>query len=257
MAVSWSPRPADRAVRVTVLTVEIMTSAGPAHVAVEEPAGRPAAFLAVLTHGAGGTPDTPDVLAVRDAARGLGAVTALVTQPYRVRGGRAPGSAVRQDAAWAEIVAALSDGGLPLVQGGRSNGARVACRTARQVGATGVIALAFPLHPPGHPGQPGKSRDAELRAAGTRVLVLNGDRDPFGVPEPDDATSVVVLPGETHALSKNPSAISEAVAGWLGTIPGLTAVKRSFPRLTGRSGSGCLTAVVGRAVRCDHRAVRQ
>jgi uncharacterized protein len=204
----------------TVAAVEIMTNAGPAHVVVEQPTGRPR-FLAVLTHGAGGTPDTADVLAVRDAARGLGAVTALVTQPYRVRGGRAPGSAARQDAAWAEIVTALSDSGLPLVQGGRSNGARVACRTARQVGATGVIALAFPLHPPRRPGQPGKSRDAELRAAGTRVLVLNGDRDPFGIPEPDDATRVVVLPGETHALSKNPAAIGDAVARWLGTLPGI------------------------------------
>jgi uncharacterized protein len=197
--------------------VEIMTGAGPAHVVVEEPAGRPR-FLVALTHGAGGTPDTRDVLAVRDAARELGAVTALVTQPYRVRGGRAPGSAVRQDAAWAEIVAALGDSGLPLVQGGRSNGARVVCRTARQVGAAGVIALAFPLHPPGNPG---KSRDEELRAAGTRVLVLNGDRDPFGIPEPDDATHVVVLPGETHALSRDPAAIGEAVARWLGTVPGL------------------------------------
>ena len=194
-----------------------MTSAGPAHAVVEKPAGRPR-FLVVLTHGAGGTPDTPDVLAVRDAARGLGAVTALVTQPYRVRGARAPGSAARQDAAWAEIVAALNDSGLPLVQGGRSNGARVACRTAQQVGAAGVIALAFPLHPP---GQPGKSRDAELRAAGTRVLVLNGDRDPFGIPEPDDATHVVALPGETHALSKKPAVIGEAVTGWLGTLPGI------------------------------------
>ncbi|MFZ2044158.1 MAG: alpha/beta family hydrolase, partial [Trebonia sp.] len=99
--------------------------------------------------------------------------------------------------------------------------ARVACRTARQVGAAGVIALAFPLHPPRRPGQPGKSRDAELRAAGTRVLVLNGDRDPFGIPEPDDATRVVVLPGETHALSKNPAAIGDAVARWLGTLPGI------------------------------------
>ena len=206
--------------------VEIMTSAGPAHVVLEEPAGRPA-FLAVLTHGAGGTPDTADVLAVRDAALRLGAMTALVTQPYRVKGARAPGSAARQDTAWAEIVAALNDAGLPLVQGGRSNGARVACRTARQVGAKGVIALAFPLHPPGRlvsangKAQPAKSRDGELRDAGTSVLVLNGDRDPFGVPEPDDATRVVVLPGETHALSKNPSAIGDAVAGWLGTIPGL------------------------------------
>lgn len=214
-----------------MLTVEIMTGAGPAHVVVERPRGRPA-FLAVLTHGAGGTPDTPDVLAVRDAARRLGAVTALVTQPYRVRGARAPGSAARQDAAWAEIVTALRDGNrrLPLVQGGRSNGARVACRTARQVRAVGVIALAFPLHPPGRAGQPGSSRDGELRAAGTSVLVLNGDRDPFGVPEPGDAISVIVLPGETHALSKNPLAIGEAVAGWLGTLPGLDRRPAAAPR---------------------------
>jgi uncharacterized protein len=212
--------------------VEIMTAAGPAHVVVERPRRRPR-LLVVLTHGAGGTPDTPDVLAARDAARPLGAVTALVTQPYRVRGGRAPGSAARQDAAWAEIVAALNEEKLPLVQGGRSNGARVACRTARQVGAMGVIALAFPLHPP---GQADRSRDGELRAAGTSVLVLNGDRDPFGIPEPDDTIhlKVVVLPGETHALSKNPSAVGEAVAGWLGTLPGLDRRPAVAPRLTCR-----------------------
>jgi uncharacterized protein len=197
--------------------VEIMTAAGPARVQVERPAGEPR-FLAVLTHGAGGAPGTADVLAAAAAARGLGAVTALVTQPYRVRGARAPGSAVRQDEAWVEIVAALNADGLPLVQGGRSNGARVACRTARQVHAAGVIALAFPLHPP---GQPGKSRDGELRDAGTRVLVINGERDPFGIPEPDDAIRVVVLPGETHALSRKPAAIGEAVTGWLGTLPGI------------------------------------
>ena len=112
----------------TVTAVEIMTGAGPAHVVVEQPAGRPR-FLAVLTHGAGGTPDTPDVLAVRDAARGLGAVTALVTQPYRVRGGRAPGSAARQDAAWAEIVTALR---------------AAACRSCRAAAATGRGSRAGP-----------------------------------------------------------------------------------------------------------------
>jgi len=138
----------------TVRPVEIMTAAGPALVTVEQPAGQPS-FLVALTHGAGGTPDTADVLAVAAAARELGAATALVTQPYRVRGGRAPGSAARQDAAWTEIVAALNRGTLPLVQGGRSNGARVVCRTAGQLHATGVIALAFPLHPPGHPASPG------------------------------------------------------------------------------------------------------
>ena len=194
---------------------EINTAAGPAHVVLEQPE-RPR-FLIAATHGAGGSPDTADVLAVRDAARALGAATALVTQPYRVRGGRAPGSASRQDAAWVELIDALRretarHGALPLVQCGRSNGARVACRTAREVGAAGVIALAFPLHPP---GQPAKSRDQELRGAGTSVLVINGDRDPFGVPEPDELTNVVVLAGETHALSKHPAAIGVAVTDWL------------------------------------------
>jgi uncharacterized protein len=203
---------------------EIMTTAGPAQVALDLPGDRPPGFLVVLTHGAGGTPDTADVLAVRDAVRALGAATALVTQPYRVRGGRAPGSAVKQDAAWAELVSVLRrdtarDGGpLPLVQCGRSNGARVACRTAAQVGAAGVIALAFPLHPPGHPE---KSRDAELRSAGTSVLVVNGERDPFGVPEPDESTDVVILASETHALTRHPVAVGEAVTAWLLSARGL------------------------------------
>lgn len=193
-----------------------MTVAGPASVVLERP--EQPALLVVLTHGAGGTPDTADVLAVRDAARDLGAATALVTQPYRVRGGRAPGSAARQDAAWVELTGVLrretarNGVPLPLIQGGRSNGARVVCRTAPQVGAAGVIALAFPLHPP---GRPDKSRDAELRSAGTSVLVINGERDPFGVPEPDEMTDVVILPGEAHALSKHPAAVGAAVAAWL------------------------------------------
>jgi uncharacterized protein len=200
---------------------EIMTSAGPAQVVVDQPKGSVATFLVVLTHGAGGSPDTPDVLAVRDAARELGAVTALVTQPYRVKGARAPGSAPKQDAGWTELVDVLRretgrDGAaLPLVQCGRSNGARVACRTAREVGAEGVIALAFPLHPP---GRPDKSRDPELRGAGTSVLVINGERDPFGVPEPDELTKVVILPGETHTLSKRPVAVGVAAAEWLSAL---------------------------------------
>jgi len=198
---------------------EITTEVGPARVVLERP--RRPVFLTVLTHGAGGTPDTADVLAVRDAVRALGAATALVTQPYRVRGARAPGSASRQDAAWLEIIATLlretaaPSGPLPLVQCGRSNGARVVCRTAREVGAAGVVALAFPLHPP---GRPDKSRDGELRAAGTRVLVINGERDPFGVPEPDETTEVVVIPGETHALSRRPAAVGDAVTAWLGAL---------------------------------------
>ena len=95
-----------------------------------------ARFLLVLTHGAGGSAGSPDLLAARDAALGLGGLVARITQPYRVKGARAPGSAIRQDAAWAEIVAALAAlaPGVPLIQGGRSNGARVACRTAAAAG---------------------------------------------------------------------------------------------------------------------------
>lgn len=200
--------------------MEIETSGGPARVELTRPSGE-ARFLAVLTHGAGGTPDSADVLAVRDAAEQLGAATALVTQPYRVRGARAPGSAVKQDEAWTELIAELrrlTNDGVPLVQCGRSNGARVVCRTARAVRAAGVIALAFPLHPPGHPE---KSRASELEAAGVPVLVVNGDRDPFGVPGEKDKTRVVVLPGETHSLSKNPAVIGETAAAWLSALPGV------------------------------------
>ncbi|MBO0835035.1 MAG: alpha/beta hydrolase, partial [Actinobacteria bacterium] len=125
-----------------------------------------------------------------------------------------------QDAAWLEIAAALraEHPGLPLIQGGRSNGARVACRTAAQAGARAVVALAFPLHPPGRPQQ---TRVAELRDAGTDVLVVNGERDPFGIPDDRDASRVIVMPGETHALSKNPAAVGAAVAQWLGQLRGL------------------------------------
>jgi hypothetical protein len=175
----------------------------------------------VLTHGAGGSAGAPDLLAARDAARPLGGLVARVTQPYRVRGARAPGSPVRQDAAWAEIVTALRElaPGVPLVQGGRSNGARVACRTAAAVGARAVIALAFPLSPPGR--SPAVSRAEELHAArdgGARVLVVNGDRDPFGIPGAQDADRVVVVPGETHALKGHRAAIVAAVAEWLPTV---------------------------------------
>jgi uncharacterized protein len=192
--------------------VEIMTSSGAALAELDEPAGP--AFWMVLTHGAGGGVDSPDLLAAREAGLSLGGAVARVLQPYRVRGAAAPGSAAAQDAAWLEIIDALrrSFSGIPLVQGGRSNGARVACRTARAAGARAVVALAFPLHPP---GRPERSRVAELRQAGTDVLVVNGDRDPFGVPDDKDAARVVVLPGETHALSGKPGAIRDAVSAWL------------------------------------------
>ena len=205
--------------------MRIATEAGDAEAELDGPPGedspegegKPPRFLLVLTHGAGGSAAAPDLLAVRDAGVQLGGLVARVTQPYRVRGARAPGSPDRQDAAWTEVVAALRPlaPGVPLVQGGRSNGARVACRTAAEVGARAVIALAFPLHPP-RPTAP--SRIDELRMArdsGAKVLVVSGERDPFGIPGASDADRVVVVPGETHALKGHRAVIVAAVTEWL------------------------------------------
>jgi len=192
--------------------VEIPTEAGPARVELDDVAGP--RFLLVLTHGSGGGVDSADLLAARQAGLDLGACVARVVQPYRVRGARAPGSAPRQDAAWLEITGALRRRfpAVPLIQGGRSNGARVACRTARAAGARAVLALAFPLHPP---GRPDRSRAGELHEAGTEVLVINGSADLFGVPEPAGGIDVIVLPGATHALARRDTEIRAAVEKWL------------------------------------------
>jgi uncharacterized protein len=199
--------------------VEIATSAGPGRAELDQGADQagPPKFLLVLTHGAGGRVDAPDLLAARDGGLRSGGLVARVTQPYRERGGRAPGSAEKQDAAWLEIVAALRElaPGAPLVQGGRSNGARVACRTAVAAGAAAVVALAFPLHPPGKPGSSRAGELRELRADGIPVLVVNGERDPFGIPDAEDADEIVVLAGETHALKGHATVISATVARWL------------------------------------------
>jgi len=195
--------------------MEIGTEFGTAVVDVDEVA-EPACLL-VLTHGAGGGVESADLLAARQAGLDAGAAVARVIQPYRVRGARAPGSASRQDAAWLEVVGALRRGhpDIPLVQGGRSNGARLACRTARAAGAVAVVALAFPLRPPGRAGDPERSRVAELRAAGVPVLAISGDRDPFGQPDAGDVDRLVVLAGEAHALAGQPGAIIAAVSSWL------------------------------------------
>lgn len=192
--------------------MEIVTPRGPALVEIDKV--KWPRLLLVLTHGSAGGVDAPDLLAVRDAALEVGAVVARVMQPFRLAGARAPGSAPRQDEAWIAVLAELrrTFPRLPLVQGGRSNGARVACRTAVAVGARAVVALAFPLHPP---GRPERSRADELRGAGVDVLVVNGDRDPFGVPDPADATRLVVLPGEGHDLKKDPARVGQVVAQWI------------------------------------------
>lgn len=193
--------------------MRIDTSAGPAEVAFD--AAPAPSLLLLLTHGAGGGVEAADLLAVRDVAVRSGAAVARVLQPYRVAGARAPGSAVKQDAAWREIVAALRERvpGVPLVQGGRSNGARVACRTAAELGARGVIALSFPLHPPGKPER--SRRDELLAAAPAEVVVVSGGSDPFGIPDVADAAEVRVIPGQPHSFRRGFAEIAAAVEPWL------------------------------------------
>ncbi|MGC5021542.1 alpha/beta family hydrolase [Micromonospora sp. DT47] len=193
-------------------TDDIDTPRGPARVVTDLPVGPPASLL-VIGHGAGGDVDAPDLVAVRDAALGARVAVARVTQPYRAAGRRAPAPAGHLDEAWTAVLAVLRarHPDLPVLVGGRSSGARVACRTAVAVGAVGVVALAFPLHPP---GRPERSRADEL-LTGLPTLVVNGDRDPFGVPAADDHVRVVVRPGERHDLRKDPAGVADAVLAWL------------------------------------------
>lgn len=194
-------------------TEEIVTPHGPAVVDLDQPAGPPTALL-VLGHGAGGGVDARDLLALREAAVTAGLVIARVTQPYRVAGRRAPAPAGQLDVAWTVVLAELRARwpGIPLVVGGRSSGARVACRTAATVGAAGVVALAFPLHPP---GRPERSRAAELPDR-VPTLVVNGDRDPFGMPVAAASTlRVVSRPGERHDLNRDPAGTAAVVLDWL------------------------------------------
>jgi predicted alpha/beta-hydrolase family hydrolase len=192
-----------------VHSFSIDTPRGPAGIRITDPAGPPVSQL-VLGHGAGGDVDAPDLTAVHDAAVAAGARVALVTQPYRVAGRRAPAPATHLDEAWTAVVTQLA-AGLPLILGGRSSGARVACRTAEQLGAAGVLALAFPLHPP---GKPERSRAAELPGR-IPTLVVNGDRDPFGVPEPGGAVEVAVRPGAVHDLRRDLPGTAAVVVAWL------------------------------------------
>ena len=171
------------------------TPVGPArvHLLGDGPAG-----LLLLGHGAGGGVDTPDLAAAAAAALALGWRVGLVEQPYRVRGRRVAEAAPRLDAAWRAVCAELAvDGAGPLVTGGRSSGARVACRTATAVGARAVLCLAFPLVPP---GRPGVTRAGELAAPTVPRLVVQGDRDPFGMPSEGAGVTVHRVAGADHAF---------------------------------------------------------
>jgi hypothetical protein len=170
----------------------------------------------VLGHGAGGGVEAPDLVGATQAARAAKLSVALVEQPYRVAGRRSPAPAKQLDAAWTAVVSQLRAdvfNELPILAGGRSLGARVACRTAEELGAVAVLCLAFPVHPP---GKPEKSRLSELDAVRVPTLVVQGESDPFGMPSDGPNRTVVRIPG-THAL-KNSAAVAAAVSDWLASV---------------------------------------
>jgi predicted alpha/beta-hydrolase family hydrolase len=187
--------------------LELETPHGPARVHLRG-VDRPRAVLA-LGHGAGGGVESPDLVGATQAGLEAGLTVVLVEQPYRVAGRRAPAPAAQLDAAWVAVIGQLALD-VPLVAGGRSSGARVACRTAAETGAAAVLCLAFPLHPP---GKPEKSRLDELDAVAVPTLVVQGERDPFGLPPPGPRRQVVTIPG-AHSL-RSSATVAAAVADWL------------------------------------------
>jgi predicted alpha/beta-hydrolase family hydrolase len=201
----------------------VATPHGDARMHVTRPADAPRGLM-MLGHGAGGGVTAHDLQLAADVALGAGLAVALVEQPYRVAGRRAPAPPAQVDAAWRAVAEHLNVGELaelPLIVGGRSFGGRVACRTAADVGAAGVLCLAFPLHPP---GRPEKSRLPELTSVTVPTLVIQGDRDPFGVPDAETLPSghtLIVVSGD-HSHKKDAPAIRAAITDWLaGVIPSL------------------------------------
>ena len=173
----------------------------------------------MLGHGAGGGVEARDLVAVAEVAQAEAVSVALVEQPYRVAGRRSPAPPGQLDAAWTAVIEHLRGAeleGLPLIVGGRSLGARVACRTAAATQAIAVLCLAFPVHPP---GRPEKSRLEELDAVTLPTLVVQGDSDPFGMPPPAANREVVRVPGD-HGLKKDLDAVASAVAAWLSRVAG-------------------------------------
>jgi uncharacterized protein len=206
----------------SVLTVDTPHGPAKAHL---HPADEPRAAL-VLGHGAGGGVTAPDLVAATDVARAEGVSVALVEQPYRVAGRRSPAPARQLDGAWTAAVEHLREaelGGLPLIVGGRSLGARVACRTVGATGAVAVLCLAFPLQPLRRSGSaPSPSRLSELDEVTLPMLVVQGERDRFGMPPSGVNRSVVQVPGD-HSLRTDPDAVAEAVRGWLPGVAGQVA----------------------------------
>ena len=197
-------------------TLELETPHGPARVHLHETDRPPAALI--LGHGAGGGVGSRDLVTVTEVALAAGLSVALVEQPYRVAGRRSPAPAHQLDAAWTAVVEQLREGalrGLPLVGGGRSSGARVACRTAGATGAVAVLCLAFPLQPPQRSGVAARpSRLPELDAVTVPTLVVQGSRDPFGIP-PRRRRRIVARVNGVHSLRTDLDGVAVAVREWL------------------------------------------
>lgn len=196
---------------------EVDTAHGPARVHLHRPGSAPTGLL-VLGPGASGGVTAADLRAATEVGLDAGAAVALVEQPYRVAGRKAPPPAPQVDAAWIAVVAQLRAefGPIPLVTGGRSFGARVACRTSSVTRSDGVLCLAFPTHPP---GRPERSRQPELSSVTVPTLVIQGERDPVGMPDGSDNCRVVVVAGD-HSLKKELPAIRAAIANWLPQVMG-------------------------------------
>jgi predicted alpha/beta-hydrolase family hydrolase len=221
-------------------TLEIDTPFGTANAYLSS-AHDPRAAL-VLGHGAGGGVQAKDLVAAARVAQSVGLSVALVEQPYRVAGRRSPAPAHQLDAAWTAVIDHLFAGelgGLELVAGGRSSGARVACRTAETTGAVGVLCLAFPLQPPRRSGAtPAQSRLPELDAVAVPVLVVQGTRDPFGMPTASERRTVVQVAGD-HSLRADLDAVSQAVREWLlGIVTDGLGIAVRQPEHRDRAGSG-------------------
>jgi predicted alpha/beta-hydrolase family hydrolase len=201
--------------------LELATPHGPARAHLHPAAGAVAAV--VLGHGAGGGVGAPDLRAATEAALGAGFGVALVEQPYRVTGRRSPAPAAQLDGAWTAVVEQLRAGayaGLPVVCGGRSSGARVACRTAAATGAVGVLCLAFPLVPPQRrdASGPPTTRQDELDAVTVPVLVVQGENDRFGMPAPRPQNREVVRLRGDHRLASDVPGLRAAVGEWLARL---------------------------------------
>ncbi|MFD5754385.1 alpha/beta family hydrolase [Streptomyces sp. NPDC127044] len=204
-------------------TVE--TDAGPARVTWHR-AKKPRLVLAV-SHGAGGGIEARDLQALAAVLPGYGVSVALVEQPWRVAGKKVAPAPKTLDVGWRGLWPTVAKPGLPVVAGGRSAGARVACRTATELGATAVLALSFPLHPP---GRPEKSRADELLGAGVPTLVVQGGNDPFGKPAefPNGSHELIEVPYGDHGFAVPKRApidqdaalgiITEGVVRWIASL---------------------------------------